>query len=105
MYDPRLSPLISTAVSRLQAEMSASAPVMAQQISGWMHYLSGSTQVENYFKHPQAFPSLLLPWWLEKSLAGEPDLPFQADLAYSTINGYYAIRLTDNLMDGHATVE
>jgi hypothetical protein len=85
--------------------MTQAAPVMAQHISGWLHFLSGSTQPENYFKHPRAFPSLLLPWWLEKSLVVSHDLIFQAEVAYSTINGYYAIRLADNLMDGHATVE
>jgi hypothetical protein len=85
--------------------MGQAAPVMAHHVSRWMQYLSGTTQPENYFKHPQAFPSLLLPWWLEKSISDQTDLPFQATLVYSTINGYYAIRLIDNLMDDQATVE
>lgn len=105
MYDPQISELISGAVSRLQADMQQSAPVMAQHTWRWMHYLAGTSQVANYFMHPQAFPSLLLPWWLEKSLGQEPNLCLQTDIVYSTINGYYAIRLIDNLMDGHATVE
>jgi hypothetical protein len=105
MYDAQLSLLISTALVRLQSEMAQTAPVMAQHVTHWMEHLAGSTSPEHYFKHPQAFPSLLLPWWLEKSLRETPDPDFQADLVYSTINGYYAIRLTDNLMDGHATVE
>ena len=105
MYDPQLSDLVTAAVARLQTEMAQAAPVMAHHVARWMQYLSGTARPENYFKHPQAFPSLLLPWWLEKTICDSPDLPFQADLAYSTINGYYAIRLIDNLMDGHATVE
>jgi hypothetical protein len=70
-----------------------------------MAHLAGSASPAAYFMHPTAFPSLLLPWWLEHSLHSIPNLAFQADVAYSTINGYYAIRLMDNLMDGHATVE
>ena len=105
MYDAQLSALIATAIARLQTEMMHSAPVMAHHVLRWLHYLAGVPQLENYFKHPQAFPSLLLPWWLEKSFDRGRDLPFQADIVYSTINGYYAIRLTDNLMDGHGTIE
>jgi len=67
--------------------------------------LSCSNQPEEYFKHPRSFPILLLPWWLEKTLHPCPDAAFQLDLVRSTINGYYYIRLIDNLMDGHATVE
>src|SRR6185369_11102253 len=51
------------------------------------------------------FPLLRLPWWLEKTLRPQPVLTFQADLVYSSMNGYYYIRLLDNVMDGHATVE
>lgn len=105
MYDAQLSTLISTSLARLQGEMVGAAPTMARHVTRWMAHLAGSTSLEHYFKHPQAFPALLLPWWLEKSLGEMPNLDFQADLVYSTINGYYAIRLADNLMDGHATVE
>ncbi len=105
MYNAQLSSLISTSLARLQNEMAGAAPIMARHVTRWMEHLAGSIPPEHYFKHPQAFPSLLLPWWLEKSLGEMPNLDFQADLVYSTINGYYAIRLADNLMDGHATVE
>ncbi len=105
MYDPQLSQIIAEAISRLHQEMAQTAPYMARRLSDWTQQLSGSGQPADYFKHPLAFPSLLLPWWLEKSISNDPDVTFQSELAYSTINGYYYIRLIDNLMDGHATVE
>jgi hypothetical protein len=105
MYDSQLSHIITKAITRLQAEVIQAAPFMGQQISQWIQQLSGTAQPEDYFKHPLAFPSLLLPWWAEKSLAKTPDTTLQADLVYSTINGYYYIRLIDNLMDGHVTEE
>ena len=70
-----------------------------------MKHLCGSENPEMYFKHPQAFPMLLLPWWAEKSILGRLDTDFQSSIVNATINGYYYIRLIDNLMDGHATVE
>ncbi len=105
IYDPPLSQIITAAIDRLWAELEAQAPVMAGQVRPWMESLAGGRPPEVYFKHPLAFPALLLPWWLEKTIRPEPDRSFQAGLAYSTINGYYFIRLIDNLMDGHATVE
>jgi hypothetical protein len=42
---------------------------------------------------------LLLPWWLEAKIAARPDRTFQEDLVYSTINGYYFVRMIDDLMD------
>ena len=105
MYDPNLSQIITQVISRLQVDMAQSAPFMAQNVSQWLTQLAGQAQPEDYFKHPLAFPALLLPWWAEQSLGQQPDIAFQSDLAYSTINGYYYIRLIDNLMDGHATVE
>jgi hypothetical protein len=105
MYNSDLSRLIIQAISRLNFEMEQTAPAMAQQVLPWLKQLAGQAQPDDYFKHPLAFPALLLPWWAEQSLVKQPDLAFQADLAYSTINGYYYIRLIDNLMDGHATIE
>lgn len=105
MYEPQLSRLITQAISRIHSEMGRATPFMAQQVSRWLEHLSGTHRPDDYFKHPLAFPVLLLPWWLEKSCGQAQDLSLQSDLIYSTINGYYYIRLIDNLMDGHATVE
>lgn len=104
MYDQELSRIIDAALARIQADMVQAAPFMAQQVSSWMRAL-GNGSPQSYFKHPLGFPMLLLPWWVEKTLHASPETAFQADLVYSTISGYYHIRLIDNLMDGHATVE
>jgi hypothetical protein len=51
------------------------------------------------------FPTLLLPWWFARANGAQPDSGFHRDLVYSSINGYYFIRLVDNLMDGHSSIE
>ena len=43
---------------------------------------------------------LLLPWWMEESINGSADLEFQTEIAYSSVCGYYFVRLLDDLMDG-----
>ena len=55
-YPATLGSLISEAVSRLETELEAGAPVMAGQVIPWLHYLAGQAQPEDYFKHPLAFP-------------------------------------------------
>ena len=70
-----------------------------------MAHLSPTGKAPDYFLHPRSFPLLHLPWWAAKSFAVEPDYEFLADVLYSTVNGYYYIRLLDNVMDGHGTVD
>lgn len=101
MYDAGLKALIASAFARLRSELRTLAPHLARRVLAWMSALAGSARHEAYFMHPEAFPLLLLPWWLEKSLGGAPDRAFHADLVYSSINGYYYVRLIDSVMDGH----
>ena len=103
--DERLSRIITQSTQRLLAELAQVAPDMSAPVCGWMNSLAGGHAPEAYFKHPLAFPTLLLPWWLEETLSRQMDLDFQADIAYSSINGYYFIRMIDNVMDGEDTVE
>jgi hypothetical protein len=105
MPDQQLNTIIAAAIERIAAEMRQTAPYMADQVFAWMQQLARSDRPADYFTHPVAFPMLLLPWWLEQAFHEMPDRAFQADLIYSTINGYYFIRLLDNVMDDHATVE
>jgi hypothetical protein len=105
MYDTELQDTITAAIARIEARMAEAVPFMAKRIGVWMRGLSGSTQPADYFLHPLAFPMLLLPWWVEKACRSDPDLPFQSDLAYSTLCGYYYIRTIDNAMDGDVDVD
>ncbi|MGB8700464.1 MAG: hypothetical protein WCD18_13700, partial [Thermosynechococcaceae cyanobacterium] len=105
MYDSALRQAIEQAVTRIDTTMTATAPFMAQRVQKWLQQLSGTHQPADYFLHPVAFPMFLLPWWVEKTLQADPNVPFQTDLAYSTANGYYYIRMIDNLMDGDADAE
>ena len=101
-YPPVLRQLASDAVARIERRLSEGAPSLATPTLAWMRALAGDAPAERYFLHPAAFPMLLLPWWMEGSMNGSPTREFQADLAYSTICGYYAIRMIDDIMDRDA---
>lgn len=101
MVDPKLSEIISAAFERLDGAATEVSDHFSLQIERWMRDAFGTDHPEEAFKNPQAYPLLLMPWFAEKSLLPEPDLTFQSDLVYSTINGYCCIRMMDNLMDGH----
>jgi len=67
-----------------------------------MQGLSTDAPPERYFTHPQAFPMLLLPWWLELSIRGSVARAFQREVVYSTVCGYYFVRMIDDAMDAAA---
>jgi hypothetical protein len=80
--------------------LSECAPSLAEPTLRWLRGLSDGLPPYRYFTHPDAFPLLLLPWWLEERIAGVADPEFQADVVYSTMSAYYAARLIDDSMDG-----
>ncbi len=99
-YDPELRAHIEEAFARTQRRLSAEAPVLARETEAWMRRLTNGAPPETYFTHANAFPMLLLPWWLEDRLAVARDAEFDADLVASTIDGYFVVRMIDDLMDG-----
>lgn len=101
-YPPELRRSVERAFSRTLERLERGAPTLSTHVLEWMRSLSQGASPATYFTHPQAFPMLLLPRWLEASLDEQPDATFQEDLVYSTINGYYFVRMIDDLMDGES---
>lgn len=105
MYTPVLTNIVELACGQLQVKAQNAGSVIGTHITQWMKAVSGTNQIEKAFMSPGSFPMLLLPWLAELTLQAEPDINFQADLVYSTVSGYYYIRLVDNVMDGHENGE
>jgi hypothetical protein len=89
---------------RLEAELSARAPRLAEHVSAWLRHVFGNDPAQAWIRR-RAFPVLQLPGWFAASVGTASDPAFQADLDYSSINGYYLIRLIDNAMDGDGSIE
>lgn len=100
LFDPRLAAMSHAAVLRVCAELRQNAPHSAEDAIRWIQALSQTPQPEDYFRGGRAH-ILLLPWILETNILGDPDPDFQQALVYSSVNGYYFVRLLDNIMDGH----
>lgn len=98
-----IEPLVDRAAARVCERLREALPRTADAIVGWMESLAPGARIPAYFLHPRAFPAVQLPWWLDRAdAAGEIDMALHAELIYSTMQGYFAIRLIDDVMDGEA---
>jgi len=99
-YPAPLKALTRDAAVRLITRVKRNAPALGDHADQWMRALAGDAPAERYFLHPRAFPAVLLPWLVEAAVRRQPSRAFQRDVVYSTVAGYYFVRLTDDLMDG-----
>jgi hypothetical protein len=99
LYDPELLRLTRGAILRIHRRLRTGSPNLSAHVADWMQSLSGGAPSEHYFTHQQAFPMLLLPWWLELSIRGSVARAFQREVVYSTVCGYYFVRMIDDAMD------
>ena len=101
MYAPELDAVVDQAYERLHSQARGAGAFLGDQIVQWIQDVYPVDRPQDALKSPRSDPMILLPWYAERSLHPEMDLDFQSDLVYSTVSGYYYIRLMDNLMDGH----
>ena len=100
--DPLLQELVANALLRFEANLDAALPRVASRLR--KHLKGVPTKPEHFFA-VRNFPHFLLPWWFSPTAEREADADFQTDLIYSSINGYYAIRLCDNIADNDGPPE
>ena len=99
VYDRDLELLTEDAIGSLRGRLRERGPVLARHFDVWAASLARGEPVLRYFTHLDAFPLLLLPWWLEEAARGSVDVRFHRDVVYSSVAGYYFVRVVDNLMD------
>ncbi len=104
MYDEALIELTAEADHQLRANLTAQVPVVAGAVDSWLQDMFGEASLAEVFTRIDAFPTLLLPWWLDGAI-GDQDRRLHRALAYSTMSGYLYIRLIDNLMDRDAPAD
>lgn len=104
MYDEALIEIAVEADMQLRANLTHEAPFIAREVDAWLDEMFGGLGLAEIFTRSDAFPMLLIPWWVDGSI-GERDRRLHRALTYSTMNGYLYIRLVDNLMDRDAAGE
>ncbi len=95
----RLAEFLTSAVNNLTQHLTERSPFLAEKLHDWTGVLSGKMPREYYFMHPEAFPMMLFPLWLDASLDQDIDWEFHQDVVYSSVNAYYFFRMIDNVMD------
>jgi hypothetical protein len=96
---------VATSIAKLREELHTALPHLSQDVSTWMDAIAPGGEAANYLSDPLMFPIVQLPAWLLQTLTGRPDADFLSDISYSTVSGYYQIRLLDNVRDRHGTIE
>jgi hypothetical protein len=99
--DPVLQDIVSNAFRRFDANLNTALPKSAGKLRERLHRVP--TRPEHLFL-PRSFP-LVLSYWLSPSGKRNVDTEFQTDVIYSSINGYYSIRLCDNIADNDGAVD
>lgn len=90
-----------SAIGKLTEELRSRSDNLSQHLVSWIQGLSKQGPPEGYFLHPHAFPTLFFPHWVKEGCGFAHDGGLHRDLTYSSISGYYFIRLIDDVMDQH----
>jgi hypothetical protein len=100
IFDVSLQKLVSEAILQIRRELMQLAPKSSLAMDAWICKQS-SGPPEDCFRGLKAH-FLLIPWFLEIHIRGNVDDEFQRHLTYSSINGYYFVRMLDNISDDHS---
>jgi hypothetical protein len=100
--DPVLEEFVSNALLRFEANLNAALPRTAPQLR---RYLQGVPAWPEHVFAVRNYPHFLLPYWFSPSANRIADVEFQTDLIYSSLNGYYSVRLCDNIADNDSPPE
>ncbi|MDX2057090.1 MAG: hypothetical protein SFV24_04760 [Gemmatimonadales bacterium] len=96
--DALVTDLVEAGADRLEAVIRTEMPGSAERALDWLRGLTGSGRLADYFLHPTRFPMVRLPVWAIEAEAAD-HRTLVGDTIYSTMAGYYHIRLLDDVMD------
>jgi hypothetical protein len=97
-FDSEASGLAIRPLSLLADRLSQLTPGVAADAGAWISGLSKTGNACEYFSGGRSI-LLLLPRFLAEASGRPRDLTFELDLAYSSINAYYFVRLIDDVVD------
>jgi hypothetical protein len=98
--DTLLRQILQQAADRFYANLNSALPRTAPLIAARLKRVPAGARTVEVCLATQSFPAFSMPWWITPPEARGHDPEFQQDLCYSTLNGYYFVRLIDNVQDG-----
>ncbi len=103
--DPELDGILSAAVARFQADLARTGSIAARVHALVQRTPGTAPHPAQALRDPRSFPVMQLPVWLSRTLSESLDRDFHVDVACSSLNAYYFIRLVDNVMDADGPAE
>lgn len=102
-----LESILAHAAKRFDAELRRALPASAPRLTAALERvpLAEDGSMAASALGPRAFPTYALPLWITPADRRETDREFHHDVAFSTLNGYYFIRMVDNVCDNDAPPE
>jgi hypothetical protein len=100
--DVVLEEFVSNAFRRFNANLEAALPRSTPKLREFLRRVP--TRPEHVV-YARGFPHIVLPYWLSPTRQRVLDAEFQTDVIYSSISGYYSIRLCDNIADNDCPPE
>jgi len=98
--DGQLRRILQRAADRFYANLDAALPRTAPLIKARLKRVPAGPRTVEVCLATQSFPAFSMHWWITPAEARGTDGQFLEDLCYSTLNGYYFVRLIDNVQDG-----
>jgi len=103
--DTRLRQILQRAADRFHADLKRALPRTTPLLTARLKRVPAGSKTVEVCLAAKSFPAFSMPYWLTPDNARHTDLEFQEDLSYSTLNGYYFVRLLDNVSDGDGPEE
>lgn len=100
MDNANLKRCVAAAIDRIGSTLHSRSPFLSREVLHWMNRISPNGDPAAHLIHPRMFPLLQLPEWIVETFPAVSDFEFQQSVIDSSINGYYYIRLIDDVIDG-----
>ncbi len=103
--DELLPTILQRAADRFHSGLKAALPGTAPLLNKWLRRVPAHPKTVEVCLAVRSFPAFYLPYWLALQRGRPVETRFLEDVAYSTLNGYYFVRLLDNVSDGDGPPE
>lgn len=105
MTDAVLRACLRVAADRFFDHLQQALPRAAPLLLRYLKRVPAGPQTVDICLAVRSFPAFSMPAWLLSEARQHDETGFLTDLGYSTLNGYYGVRLIDNIADGDGPPE
>lgn len=105
MSEESLTTVLAAAAEQFRSNLERALPRTTPMLDRWLKRVPAAPNIVETCLAVRSFPAFSLPYWLTPLEARQDDVEFLRAVAYSTLNGYYFVRMLDNVADGDGPAE